>query len=172
MLNAKVSAHAFFIAGHIKLLATVLPSQILLSLPFPGDFHGVSTRPTCFGGSKALICNSDDDILGDEECGDEGDSVDPSKFLAWSSSSRITLQCEAEGNVAAVRQVNLCFYHDPDSGVGLPDFRLSASDLVSQLGDPLSYWSQDPPSDSPGVRNVTLVLTEQITANFFTLASI
>ena len=137
-------------------------------MPFPGDFHGVSTRPTCFGGSKALICNNDDDILSDEECGDEVDSmdVDPSKFLAWSSSSRITLQCEAEGNVAAVRQVNLCFYHDPESGVGLPDFRLSASDFVSRLGDPLSYWSQDPPSDYPGVRNVTLVLTEQITDDF------
>ena len=65
--------------------------------------------------------------------------------------------------VAAVKQINLFFYHEPASGVGLPEFRLSASTSDNVLGDPLTYTilgNQDLSQDDAQVRNVTLALTE------------
>ena len=42
------------------------------------------------------------------EVGDEGGSIDPTKFIAWSDNSRISIQHVTA--VAAVKQVNLFFY--------------------------------------------------------------
>ena len=65
-------------------------------------------------------------------------------------------------------QVSLNFYHEPASGIGLPTFNLSAStsELITMLGDPLTYTildNQDLTVDDAQVRNLTLALTEPIT---------
>ena len=66
-----------------------------------------------------------------------------------------------------MRQVKLYFYHEPASGIGLPEISLSGStsDLL-MLGDPLTYTildNQDLTVDDAQVRNLTLALTEPIT---------
>ena len=71
------------------------------------------------------------------------------------------------GELTEVRRVTLYFYHEPASGIGLPEFILSASRFVSDsmLGDPLTYTilnNQDLIVDDAQVRNVTLALTEPI----------
>ena len=84
--------------------------------------------------------------------------------------NRIVLQCISGGSVATIKQVNLYFYHDPASGLGLPEFSLSASNYESEPGDPLSFvvfWNQKLSMDaeSSGIRNVILVITKQIAEN-------
>ena len=62
-----------------------------------------------------------------------------------------------------MKQISLFFYHEPASGVGLPEFRLSASTSDTILGDPLTYTilgNQNLSQDDAQVRNVTLALTE------------
>ena len=144
--------------------------RLFYSKPFPGDFFGVSTRPACLGGMRALICNPDDIILRDGVIGSERDNIDPTEFLAWSASSGMVLQCEEEGNIKSVRAINIYFYHDPASGVVLPDLNVSGSHFDSQAGDPLNYivvWNQDmTTSDTTGVQNVTLIFTQQFAENF------
>ena len=66
-----------------------------------------------------------------------------------------------------MRQVKLYFYHEPESGIGLPEISLSGSTFdYSMLGDPLTYTildNQDLTVDDAQVRNLTLALTEPIT---------
>ena len=65
-----------------------------------------------------------------------------------------------------VRQVKLYFYHEPASGIGLPEFNLSASTSEITPGAALTYTilgNQDLTVDDAQVRNVTLALTEPIT---------
>ena len=142
---------------------TVLPSQIILLRPFPKDFLNVSTVPSCLGGKKALICNPENITLRDGVTGSEEDTIDPSEFLAWNASSGMVLQCE-DGE--PVREINLYFYQDMGSGMILPDFHLSGSRLDSQRGSRLNYTvvpqNDMAPSETPGVKSVTLVLAEPI----------
>ena len=149
----------------------VLPSQIILSKPFPEDFLGVSTRPACLGGRSALICNPEDIILRDGVTGSERDNnIDPTEFLAWNESSGIVLQCEEEGNVNSVRAINMYIYYNPNSGAVLPNFYVSGSHFNSQAGDSLSYTvvrNQDTTASvTTGVQNVTLNLTQEFAENF------
>ena len=142
----------------------VLPSQIILTLPFPGEFINVSTQPNCLGGTEALICDRNDTILSD---GNLGFDLVPSKFLAWISNSRITIRCGTERCVTAM---GLYYYHDPVKEVGLPDFCLSTSQYQSQLGNRLShviFWNPTASmtDDTPGVRNVTVVITGPVKEN-------
>ena len=152
------------------ILIAVLPSQIILLLPFPIKLFVDSSLPTCLGGTALLICNSDEFMLNDGEVGYSEGSTVPSEFLVWTNSSRIVLQCISGGSVATIKQVNLYFYHDPASGLGLPEFSLSASNYESEPGDPLSFvvfWNQKLSMDaeSSGIRNVILVITKQIAEN-------
>ena len=66
-----------------------------------------------------------------------------------------------------MRQVKLYFYHEPASGIGLPEINFSGSTTdYSMLGDPLTYTildNQDLTVDDAQVRNLTLALTEPIT---------
>ena len=144
-----------------------MPTQTNFPAPFPGEFNGVSTTPTipnCLNLGSEILCDENSIatiILTDGAFGDEGGSIDPTKFIAWSDSSRISIQ--HAGAVAAVKQANLFFYHEPASGVGLPEFTLSASTSDTILGDPLTYTilgNQDLSQDDAQVRNVTLALTE------------
>ena len=143
---------------------TVMPTQTYFPMPFPGEFNGISTTPTssgCNNVGSEILCNSGDIVLTDGAFGDEGGSIDPTKFIAWNDSSRISIQ--HSDAVAAVKQVNLFFYHEPASGVGLPEFKLSASISDTDLGNPLNYTilgNQDLSQDDAQVRNVTLALTE------------
>ena len=149
---------------------TVEPDQVYLPLPFPGDFLGVSTTPDCIG-STALICpiTLSNVVIVDRRSGDNPGDTDPTEFMAWNESSRITLVRGGVGTINPVRQVNLYFYHEPASGIGLPEFTLSASTSeIQDLGSPLSYTilgNQDLTMDDAQVRNVTLALTEQITVS-------
>ena len=141
-----------------------MPTQTYFPMPFPGEFNGISTTPTssgCNNVGSEILCNSGDIVLTDGAFGDEGGSIDPTKFIAWNDSSRISIQ--HAGAVAAVKQINLFFYHEPASGVGLPEFRLSAGTSDTMPGDPLPYTilgNQDLSQDDAQVRNVTLSLTE------------
>ena len=66
-----------------------------------------------------------------------------------------------------MRQVILYFYHEPASGIGLPEISLSGSTSdLAMLGDPLIYTildNQDLTVGDAQVRNLTLALTEPIT---------
>ena len=148
-------------------LCTVFwPDRVVLPQPFPGDFFGISTTPVCHG-TTLLLC-SNDQLQVPIANGRYGDLIDPSEFLAWNESSRITLvRSGALDTLTAVRQVILYFYHEPASGIGLPEFNLSASRFeTTELGDPLTYIifdNQDLTVDDAQVRNLTLALTEPIT---------
>lgn len=149
------------------IFVTVLPSQIIFTLPFPGIFFGVSTRPDCLGGIEALICDINSIILTDKVLGYNGGSILPSEFLAWSKSSGIIIKCTT-GRCVTI--VNLYYYHDPAYRLGLPELHLSASKFPTQLGDPLNFviiWNPviSMTSESPGVRNITLFVTKQIEEN-------
>ena len=148
---------------------TVMPTQTYFPLPFPGEFNGISTTPTssgCLNFGPEILCEVNSNVtikLTDGVFGDEGGSIDPTKFIAWNDSSRISIQHSDDEAVAAVKQLKLFFYHEPASGVGLPEFRLSASTSDTILGDPLTYTildNQDLSQDDAQVRNVTLALTE------------
>ena len=82
-------------------------------------------------------------------------------------SSRITLlRAGAVDTITGVTQVKLYFYHEPASGIGLPEFNLSVSTSDTMAGSPLTYTilgNQDLTVDDAQVRNVTLALTELIT---------
>ena len=148
------------------LCAVLWPSLVVLPQPFPGDFFGISTTPTCTD-TTSLLCNNDQ-LQVTIANGIYPDLIDPFEFLAWNESSRITLVCSAAlDTLTAVRQVKLHFYHEPTSGIGLPEFNLSASRFdVTPLGDPLTYNildNQDLTVDDAQVRNLTLALTEPIT---------
>ena len=141
-------------------------TQTYFPLPFPGEFNGISTTPSCLNLDSEILCSTGDIgtvVLTDGVFGDEGGSIDPTKFIAWNDSSRISIQHTDDVAVAAVKRVNLFFYHEPASGVGLPEFRLSAGTSDTILGDPLTYTilgNQDLSQDDAQVRNVTLALTE------------
>ena len=142
---------------------------MILPQPFPGDFFGISTRPDCTG-TTLLLCNNDQlqVPIANGIYEDTSDSIDPSEFLAWNESSRITLlRAGAVDTLTAVRQVSLYFYHEPASGIGLPTFNLSASTSDLMPGDDILTYTildnQDLTVDDAQVRNVTLVLTEPIT---------
>ena len=146
-------------------ICTVEPDQVFLPLPFPGDFLGVSTTPDCPDGSTTLICMITlfNVVIADGRSGDNPGDTDPTEFMAWNGSSKITL---VRVGVDTVTQVNLYFYHEPAAGIGLPEFTLSASTFDTQnLGSPLTYTilgNQDLTEDDVQVRNVMLALTEQI----------
>ena len=149
------------------LCAVLWPSQVILPQPFPGDFFGNSTTPACTG-TLLLLCSTEQVPIANGRYGGASDSIDSSDFLAWNESSRITLlRSGALDTLTSVRQVKLYFYHEPTSGIGLPEFNLSASRFeVTMLGDPLTYNildNQDLTVDDAQVRNLTLALTEPIT---------
>ena len=115
-----------------------------------------------------LFCPVDRVVITDGRVGHTSDSIGPTEFMAWNDSSRIILQRPAfAGGIAAVREVNIYFYHEPAAGIGLPDITLSASHSVDPpYGPSLPYTilgNQDLTADDDQVRNVTLALTEQIT---------
>ena len=149
---------------------TVVPTRTYFATPFPGEFNGISTTPptspNCPNFGSEILCDEEGSatiILTDGTFGDEGGSIDPTKFIAWNDSSRISIQHVGDVAVAAVKQVNLFFYHEPASGIGLPEFRLSATISDTDLGNPLTYTilgNQDLSQDDAQVRNVTLALTE------------
>ena len=144
-----------------------MPTSVYLPQPIPGDFFGTSTTPSCIG-SSALICSVDQVPITNGRYGYTPNGIDSTEFLAWNESSRITLR-RAGGldTLTAVRQVKLYFYHEPASGIGLPEISLSGSisDLLI-LGDPLTYTilgNQDLTVNDAQIRNLTLALTEPIT---------
>ena len=115
-----------------------------------------------------LYCPVDRVVITDGRVGHTSDSIDPTEFMAWNDSSRIILQRPgSQGGVAAVREVNIYFYHEPAAGIGLPDITLSASNSNDPpYGLSLPYTilgNQDLTADDDQVRNVTLALTEEIT---------
>ena len=139
--------------------------------PLPGDFFGNSTYPDSCSrlfGDTGLSCLDGQTPIHDEEYATPG-RVDSSQFMAWNGSSRITLiQIGATDTLVGVRQINLNFYHEPEAGIGLPEFTLSASIFESLTGAPLPYTflnNQDLSVDDAQVRNVTLALTEPITGS-------
>ena len=137
--------------------------------PLPGDFFGNSTYPdSCTPIPDALSCFDGQTPIHDEEYATPG-RVDSSQFMAWNESSRITLiQTGATDTLVGVRQINLNFYHEPEAGIGLPEFTLSASISDTTTGAPLPYTflnNQDLSVDDAQVSNVTLALTEPITGD-------
>ena len=146
-----------------------MPIQVYFVQPLPGDFFAISTTPSCVGGTSQLICTVDEVPITNGRYGDTPGNIDPTEFLAWKeNSSRFSfIRSGALDTLTAVRQVNLFFYHEPASGIGLPEFNLSGSNFeLSMLGNPLTYTilgNQDMTVDDAQVRNVTLALTEPIT---------
>ena len=144
-----------------------MPTFVYFIGPSPGDFFGNSTTPSC-SVSSALICSVDQVPITNGIYGYTPNGINSTEFLAWNESSRITLlRSGALDTLTAVRQVKLYFYHEPASGIGLPEISLSGStsDLV-MLGNPLTYTildNQDLTVDDAQVRNLTLALTEPIT---------
>ena len=107
-------------------------------------------------------------LINNGRFGNTSGNINSTEFLAWNESSRITLRHEgALDTLTAVRQVKLYFYHEPESGIGLPEISLSGSTSETlMLGDSLAYTildNQDLTVDDAQVRNLTLALTEQIT---------
>ena len=141
-------------------------TSVYLIGPFPGDFFGNSTTPSCIG-SSVLICSVDQVPITNGRYGYTPNGIDSTEFLAWNESSRITLRRVGLDTLTAVRQVTLYFYHEPASGIGLPEIILSGSiSDLEILGDPLTYTildNQDLTMDDAQVRNLTLALTEPIT---------
>ena len=115
-------------------------------------------------GTSALVCFPDNIAILDGSSGASSGSVDPSEFLAWNEDSRITLiRAGTADALDAVTQVILYFYHEPSSGIGLPELQLSASIHDLTPGDPLTYTilnNQDLSVNDAQVRSVTLVFTE------------
>ena len=145
----------------------VTPDTVYLIGPFPGDFFGNSTTPVC-PGHQTLICSDNQVPITNGRYGDTQGSINSTEFLAWNESSRITLRrAGAIDTLSAVRQVKLYFYHEPTSGIGLPELNLSGSHFDTMpLGDPLTYTilgNQDLTVNDVQVRNLTLALTEPIT---------
>ena len=143
-----------------------MPTFVYLPQPIPGDFFGTSTTPSCSGRS-VLICTVDQVPITNGRYGYTPNGIDSTEFLAWNESSRITLRRVGLDTLTAVRQVKLYFYHEPASGIGLPEISLSGSisDLLI-LGDPLTYTildNQDLTVNDTQVRNLALALTEPIT---------
>ena len=106
------------------------------------------------------MCFPDNVAILDGSSGASSGSVDPSEFLAWNEDSRITL---VRAGIPDALQINLYFYHEPSSGIGLPELQLSASISDLTPGDPLTYTilsNQDLSVDDAQVRNVTLAFTE------------
>ena len=139
--------------------------------PSPGDFFGNSTYPdSCIllSGDTALSCLAGQTPINDGEYATPG-RVDSSQFMAWNESSRITLiQTGATDTLVGVRQINLNFYHEPEAGIGLPEFTISVSISDPTTGASLPYTflnNQDLSMDDSQVRNVTLALTEPITGD-------
>ena len=116
-----------------------------------------------------LLCRVNEVPITNGRYGDTPGHIDSTEFLAWTeNSSRFSLTRSGElDTLTAVRHVNLFFYHEPASGIGLPEFNLSGSlSDLSMLGQPLTYTilgNQDLTVDDAHVRNVTLALTEPIT---------
>ena len=111
-----------------------------------------------------LHCNTNQVPITDGRYGNDPSRIDFSDFIAWNESSRIVFM--HVGALTGERQVTLYFYHEPASGIGLPEFNLSASTHAAMSGDPLTYTilgNQDLTVDDAQVRNVTLALTEPIT---------
>ena len=135
--------------------------------PSPGYFLGKSTTPFC-NDFQVVVCSVDQVPITNGRYGYSPNGINSTEFLAWNESSRITLRHAGLGTLTAVRQVKLYFYHEPTSGIGLPEISLSGSisDLVI-LGDPLTTYTildnQDLTVDDAQVRNLTLALTEPIT---------
>ena len=149
-------------------LHTVVPTQSYLPQPYPGEFFGFSTRPTmCIHITTALICPAIRVPIINGTFGDTPSNIDPSEFLAWSESSRFTINRSGGDNTLdTLRQINLYFYHDPTLGIGLPELTLSVSNSDTDVGSSLTYTilnNQDLTLDDAQVRNVTLAFTETIT---------
>ena len=98
--------------------------------------------------------------------GDESGTLSPAAFHAWNNDSRNNF----EHTTAAVRKLNLFFYHNPSMEIGLPQFTFTTTDSVLLGGSPLQYTllgNQDLSSGDATVRNVTFALTTTQSNTFF-----
>ena len=116
--------------------------------------------------NEILCTDVSDTVFTDGIVGDETGTLSPAAFHAWNSDSRINF----EHTIAAVRQLNLFFYHNPSMGIGLPQFTFTTSDSTVLDGSPLQYTllgNQDLSSGDATVRNVTIALTTTQSNTFF-----
>ena len=160
-----VHYYVIIIASHYL---TVDVDLINLHIPFPGEFFGNSTTPTCGSVTDEVLgCSPNEIPITDGENGDTSDGIISSEFLAWNESSRIFIvRSGGTDTLANMRQFNLYFYHEPSAGIGLPEFTLSASTSDTTPGTPLKYTfhnNQDLSVDDAQIRHITLALTESIT---------
>ena len=154
----------------ITIFAVIIPTRARFQEPFPGDFFGHSTRPegtSCIPLTSEIICTDvHDTVFTDGIVGDETGTLSPAAFHAWNTDSSINFQ----HTTAAVRQLNLFFYHSPSMGIGLPQFTLITASSPSLTGTPLQYTllgNQDLISGDATVRNVTIALATTKSNTFF-----
>ena len=145
----------------ITIVAVITPTRARFQEPFPGDFFGHLTRPegsSCISRTSEIICTDvHDTVFTDRIVG---------AFHAWNTDSRINF----EHTTAAVRQLNLFFYHNPSMGIGLPQITYITTGSPSLTGTPLQYTllgNQDLSSGDATVRNVTIALTTTKSNTFF-----
>ena len=154
----------------ITIVAVITPTIARFLEPFPGDFFGNSTRPegsSCISLTNEIICTDvNDTVFTDGIVGDETGTLSPAAFHAWNTDSRINF----EYTTAAVRQLNLFFYHNPSLGIGLPQFTFITTGSLALTDTPLQYTllgNQDLSSGDATVRNVTIALTTTKSNAFF-----
>ena len=145
----------------------VEPNRIGFRAPFPGEFFGNSTSPaSCFGGTVRYCDDIISNPLTDGDYGDTSDRVYSSKFIAWGESSRFHLIASDNNYFRSIKTVNLFFYHNQMLGMGLPrsvNISFSTSDIDEGIiREYTIIGNQDLASGDSKVRNVTLVLTENI----------
>ena len=144
----------------------VEPNQIGFRAPFPGEFFGNSTSPaSCFGGT-VRYCDIISNPLTDGDYADTLDRVYSSKFIAWGESSQFHLIAHDNNYFHSIKTINLFFYHNQMLGMGLPrsvNISFSTSDIDEGIiREYTIIGNQDLVSGDSKVRNVTLVLTENI----------
>ena len=147
----------------------VEPNRIGFRAPFPGEFFGNSTSPaSCNGGTVRYCDDINSNPLTDGDYGDTLDRVYSSKFIAWSESSQFHLIARDNVYFRSIKTVNLFFYHNQMLEIGLPSINVSFSTSSTDEGIIREYTiigNQDLASGDSKVRNVTLVLTENIVAD-------
>ena len=154
----------------ITIVAVIIPTTARFQEPFPGNFFGHPTHPegsSCISLTNELICtNIHDTVFTDGIFGDETGTLSPAAFHAWNTDSRINF----EHTTAAVRQLNLFFYHNPSLRIGLPLITFITTGSPALTGTPLQYTllgNQDLSSGDATVRNVTIALTTTKSNTFF-----
>ena len=118
---------------------SVTPTNVYVSRPQP--FEGVPTDPQCASGGPFgddnIACNVPASRLTDGVLGDSS-PVNFTQFSAWSRNitpmPRIYFEFPMPNttNSFYIRQIDLYFYRNTSSRVGLPDVRLHVSRVASQ----------------------------------------